>query len=175
MVDPSEGTTPGAPGFCIGAGIYWLITTKIALGAGGYAAAREAGVHDRFDGLLHGLVVWGVTLLLTLYLLTSVIGGIISGAFRTVTAVAGAAGASVGAAAPAAPSIAGIDQADVRSEAARYLSDASSDPAEMTRRRLPSSCRRLPVVVPRDSRPKAAWSTSSPHSARSAAVRPRLR
>jgi hypothetical protein len=132
MVDPSEGTTPGAAGFGIGAGLYWLITTIIALGAGGYAAARVAGVHDRFDGLVHGLVVWGVTLLLTLYLLTSVVGGIIGGAFRTVTAVAGAAGASVGAAAPAAASIAGIDQADVRSEAARYLSDAPSDPAQMT-------------------------------------------
>jgi hypothetical protein len=132
MVDPSEGTTPGAAGFGIGAGIYWLITTIIALGAGGYAAARVAGVHDRFDGLVHGLVVWGVTLLLTLYLLTSVVGGIIGGAFRTVTAVAGAAGATVGATVPAAASIAGIDRTDVRSEAARYLSDAPSDPAQMT-------------------------------------------
>ena len=66
MVDPVEGTTPGAAGFGIGAGIFWLITTVIALGAGGYAAARVAGVHDRFDALVHGLVVWGVTLILTL-------------------------------------------------------------------------------------------------------------
>lgn len=35
MVDPVEGTTPGAAGFGIGAGIYWLITTVVALGAGG--------------------------------------------------------------------------------------------------------------------------------------------
>ncbi|MDD1451152.1 hypothetical protein NHF48_009460 [Sphingomonas sp. H160509] len=63
LVDPVEGTTPGATGFGIGAGIYWIITTIIALGAGGYAAARGAGVHDRFDGLIHGLVVWGVTLI----------------------------------------------------------------------------------------------------------------
>ena len=77
LVDPVEGTTPGAAGFGIGAGLYWLVTTIIALGAGGYAAARVAGVHDRFDGLVHGLVVWGVTLILTLYLLTSAVGGII--------------------------------------------------------------------------------------------------
>ena len=132
MVDPVEGTTPGAAGFGIGAGIFWLITTVIALGAGGYAAARVAGVHDRFDALVHGLVVWGVTLILTLYLLTSVVGGIIGGAFRTVGAVAGAAGSSVGAAAPAAASVAGIDKQDVRSEAAAYLSDAPNDPAQMT-------------------------------------------
>ncbi|MHA0319719.1 hypothetical protein ACXY7D_15960 [Sphingomonas melonis] len=132
MVDPVEGTTPGAAGFGIGAGIFWLITTVLALGAGGYAAARVAGVHDRFDALVHGLVVWGVTLILTLYLLTSVVGGIIGGAFRTVGAVAGAAGSTVGAAAPAAASVAGIDKQDVRSEAAAYLSDAPNDPAQMT-------------------------------------------
>lgn len=132
MVDPVEGTTPGAAGFGIGAGIYWLLTTLIALGAGGYAAARVAGVHERFDALVHGLTVWGVTLILTLYLLTSAVGGIIGGAFRTVGAVAGAAGATVGAAAPQAASIAGIDKTDVREQAAAYLSDAPNDPALMT-------------------------------------------
>ncbi|MET0248435.1 MAG: hypothetical protein ABW164_01755 [Sphingobium sp.] len=132
MVDPVEGTTPGAAGFGIGAGIYWLLTTLIALGAGGYAAARVAGVHERFDALVHGLTVWGVTLILTLYLLTSAVGGIIGGAFRTVGAVAGAAGATVGAAAPEAASIAGIDKTDVREQAAAYLSDAPNDPALMT-------------------------------------------
>ena len=132
MVDPVEGTTPGAAGFGIGAGIYWLVTTILALGAGGYAAARVAGVHERFDALVHGLVVWGVTLILTLYLLTSAVGGIIGGAFRTVGAVAGAAGTTVSAAAPKAASIAGVDEGDVRSEAAAYLSDAPNDPAQMT-------------------------------------------
>lgn len=132
MVDPVEGTTPGAAGFGIGAGIYWLITTILALGAGGYAAARVAGVHERFDALVHGLVVWGVTLILTLYLLTSAVGGIIGGAFRTVGAVAGAAGTTVGVAAPRAASVAGLDESDVRSEAAAYLSEAPNDPAQMT-------------------------------------------
>ncbi|WP_267378953.1 hypothetical protein [Sphingomonas sp. GC_Shp_6] len=132
MVDPVAGTTPGATGFGIGAGVYWLITTIVALGAGGYAAARVAGVHERFDALVHGMVVWGVTLILTLYLLTSAVGGIIGGAFRTVGAVAGAAGTAVGAAAPKAASIAGVDAGDVRSEAAAYLSDVPSDPAQMT-------------------------------------------
>lgn len=132
MVDPVEGTTPGATGFGIGAGLYWLVTTVVALGAGGYAAARVAGVHERFDALVHGLVVWGVTLILTLYLLTSAVGGIIGGAFRTVGAVAGAAGSTVGAAAPKVAAIAGIDQGDVRDEVAAYLGDAPADPAQMT-------------------------------------------
>ncbi|MDR6786723.1 hypothetical protein J2Y58_000061 [Sphingomonas sp. BE138] len=132
MVDPVEGTTPGAAGFGIGAGIYWLITTVVALGAGGYAAARVSGVTERFDALVHGLVVWGVTLILTLYLLTSAVGGIIGGAFRTIGSVAGAAGATVGTVAPRAAQVAGVDVGDVRQEAAAYLSDAPSDPAQMT-------------------------------------------
>lgn len=132
LVNPVEGTTPGATGFGIGAGIYFLLTTIIALGAGGYAAARVAGVHDRFDGLVHGLVVWGVTLILTLYLLTSAVGGIIGGAFRTVGTVASAAGSSISAAAPKVADVAGVDTSDVRNEASAYLSAAPSDPAQMT-------------------------------------------
>ena len=148
MVDPVEGTTPGAAGFGIGAGIYWLITTVVALGAGGYAAARVAGVHERFDALVHGLVVWGVTLILTLYLLTSAVGGIIGGAFRTVGAVASAAGSTVGAAAPRVASIAGVDEADVRQEAGRYLSDAPADPAQMTAEQAQAEiARQLPALA----------------------------
>ncbi len=132
MVDPVQGSTPGAAGFGIGAGLYWLITTVVALGAGGYAAARVSGVTEKFDALVHGLVVWGVTLLLTMYLLTSAVGGIIGGAFRTVGAVAGAAGSTVGAAAPKVAQVAGVDQNDVQAEAAKYLTETPADPAQMT-------------------------------------------
>ena len=132
MVDPVQGSTPGAAGFGIGAGIYWLITTIVALGAGGYAAARMSGVTEKFDALVHGLVVWGVTLILTLYLLTSAVGGIIGGAFRTVGAVAGAAGSTVGAAAPKVAQVAGVDETDVQNEAAKYLTETPADPAQMT-------------------------------------------
>lgn len=148
MVDPVEGTTPGAAGFGIGAGIYWLITTVIALGAGGYAAARLSGVTEKFDALSHGLVVWGVTLILTLYLLTSAVGGIIGGAFRTVGSVAGAAGATVGAVAPQAAQVAGVDAGDVKQEASAYLSDAPNDPAQMTAEQAQAEiARQLPALA----------------------------
>lgn len=148
MVDPVEGTTPGAAGFGIGAGIYWLITTVIALGAGGYAAARLSGVTEKFDALSHGLVVWGVTLILTLYLLTSAVGGIIGGAFRTMGSVAGAAGATVGAVAPQAAQVAGVDAGDVKQEASAYLSDAPNDPAQMTAEQAQAEiARQLPALA----------------------------
>ena len=148
MVNPVEGSTPGATGFGIGAGLYWLITTVVALGAGGYTAARVSGVTDRFDALVHGLVVWGVTLILTLYLLTSAVGGIIGGAFRTVESVASAAGSTVGSAVPQAADVAGVDADDIRQEAARYLSDAPSDPAQMTPEQAQAEiARQLPALA----------------------------
>ncbi|KQN26631.1 hypothetical protein ASE86_11195 [Sphingomonas sp. Leaf33] len=148
MVDPTEGTTPGATGFGIGAGLYWLVTTVVALGAGGYTAARASGATEKFDALLHGLVVWGVTLILTLYLLTSAVGGIIGGAFRTVGTVATAAGSTVGAAAPQVAQVAGVDASDVRQEAAKYLSDAPTDPAQMTAEQAQAEiARQLPALA----------------------------
>ena len=132
LVDPVQGTTPSAGGFGIGAGIYWILSTIVALGAGSYAAARVAGVHDRFDGAIHGLTIWGVTLILTLYLVTSAVGGIIGGAFRTVGAVAGAAGQGVGATAPTIAKAAGVDTDDLQDQASAYLAAAPADPAAMT-------------------------------------------
>ena len=132
LVDPVQGTTPGASGFGIGAGIFWIISTVISLGVGSYAAARVAGVHDRFDGLVHGLTIWGVTFILTLYLVTSAVGGIIGGAFRTIGTVASAAGQGVGASAPTIAKAAGIDDTTIQDQASAYLSAAPTDPAAMT-------------------------------------------
>ena len=78
-----------------GAGLWWVISSCIALGAGGFVAAWLAGVEIRFDGVLHGLVTWGVATLLTLWLLTSAIGGIVGGGFSALGSVASAAGSGV--------------------------------------------------------------------------------
>jgi hypothetical protein len=129
LVDPVAGTTPSASGFGIGAGLWWVVSTIVALGAGSYAASRIAGLTERFDGFVHGLVIWGVTLIITLYLLSSAVGSIIGGTFRTIGGVASAAGSSIGATAPTVAKAAGID---VEDQAAAYLDAAPSDPAQMT-------------------------------------------
>lgn len=132
MIDPVQGTTPSAGGLGIGAGIYWIVSTIIVLGAGSYAAARVAGVNDQFDGIVHGLTIWGGTLILTLYLVTSAVGGIIGGAFRTIGGVATAAGQSVSATAPTIAKAAGYNTEDLTSQASAYLKAAPADPAAMT-------------------------------------------
>ncbi len=71
-VDPLYDREPLA-GMATGSGIYLIVTQLIALGAGGYAAARLAGVPRLQASLLHGAAVWGLSTLLLAY--AAVIGG----------------------------------------------------------------------------------------------------
>jgi hypothetical protein len=50
------------------AAIWMLVTSLIAFFLGGLFAARIAGIIDKTEGMLHGLAVWGVSILLALLL-----------------------------------------------------------------------------------------------------------
>ena len=99
MVSPGHADSVGASSLGMGAGIWWVVSTVLSLVAGSFVAARLAGVGTRFDGVLHGLVVWGLTLLLTVYLISSAVGGLIGGAFSAIGTTVSAAGSAVGGAA----------------------------------------------------------------------------
>ncbi|HNY66720.1 MAG TPA: hypothetical protein PKM41_14905 [Deltaproteobacteria bacterium] len=71
-------------GFGIGAAIWWILSSIIALFAGGWVSSRLAGLQRKFDGALHGLATWALVTLLTIYLLTSGIGFVVGGAFGVV-------------------------------------------------------------------------------------------
>src|ERR1700760_1185923 len=94
-VDVNAGTTPDASSLGIGAGAWWIVSSVIALAFGGYSAAWLAGIELRWDGVLHGLITWGIATLLTIYLLSSAIGGIIGGGFSALGGIASAAGSGV--------------------------------------------------------------------------------
>lgn len=157
FVNPTAGTTPDAGSFGIGAGIWWLLSTIIALVIGSYAAARLAGVPTRFDGVLHGLVIWGLALLLTAYLVTSAVGGLIGGAFSVVSGTVSAAGSAVGGAASAAgggakailPQIqqtTGLDPNILQQQAESILQGPTpSDPASMSR---PDAAKAITQALP---------------------------
>ena len=136
LVDPLAGDTPGAGSFGLGAGLWWLVSNLLALAAGGYTAAWLAGNTLRFDGMLHGIVTWGVTLLLTFYLLTTAIGGLIGGAFGMVGGVASgatsAAGEGLRAAAPQVAAMTSVTPDQMLEQAKAYLQPANPDPAAMT-------------------------------------------
>lgn len=130
MVQPGAGGVPNAGTIGIGAAIWWVVTYIIALVIGSYAAARLAGVVLRFDGVLHGLVTWAFALMVTFYLLTTAVGGVIGGAFGVVGSAVSAAGQGLKAAAPEVAKAAGISSDQIQLRAKELLQP--TDPAKMS-------------------------------------------
>jgi hypothetical protein len=102
-----NGTSASAGSIGIGSGIWFLISTLLALFSGGWVAGRLAGMPRPIDGTLHGVIAWSLTSLVTLYLLTTAIGGILGGATGLLGSALGAAGSGVAAVAPSAAQAAG--------------------------------------------------------------------
>jgi hypothetical protein len=120
-IDPSQrGGTPEASSIGIGAGLWWVICSLISVFAGAWVAGRLAGMPDRTDGMLHGLVAWGLAMLLLIYLLTTAVSSLVGGAFGVVGSAMQAAGQGAQAAAGAAtgaaqtPSLLGPFQQDLQ-------------------------------------------------------------
>src|SRR5690606_41540282 len=92
----------GVGGLGRGAAIWAGISALISLYVGGLVAAYPAGWVTRADGMLHGVLVWGLTMLLTTFALTTglstLLGGVFGVAGQTISGVVGTAG-QVGAAA----------------------------------------------------------------------------
>jgi hypothetical protein len=137
LVDTTAGDTPGVGQLGLGAGLWWLASNLFALAAGGYTAAWLAGNTLRFDGVLHGIVTWGVTLLLTFYLMTTALGTLIGGVFGTLGGIASGAATVAGEGLRvAAPQIAGrtanITSEQILEQAKGYLRSTDPDPGFMT-------------------------------------------
>ncbi len=64
-----------APGVGIGIGIWSIISLLIALFAGGWTAARTSGRVSRNSALLNGAILWGSTLALSAWLLSTGVSG----------------------------------------------------------------------------------------------------
>jgi hypothetical protein len=99
-INPLEESDP-AQGLTVGSAIWFAISTIIALFAGGWVAGRLAGVPRRTDSMLHGLVTWGATTLVTFWMLGTTIGALVSGTATLVGQGMQAAGQAAAASAPA--------------------------------------------------------------------------
>ena len=131
-VNVNAGSTPAAASMGIGAGIWWIVSSLIALAFGGYVSAWLAGVELRWDGMLHGLITWGIATLLTIYLLTSAVGGIIGGGFSAFGNVASAAGSGLKDAAQPLAQASGVTPDMIQQQAQAYLQPSNPDPATMS-------------------------------------------
>lgn len=128
-IEPLSETYPFAS-IGLGAGIWFALSTLIALYLGGMVAGRMAGIPRKLDGTLHGVLTWCLATLITTYFLTSAAGGLISGTAgllgRTVSAIGSSAG-SMGAAlveeGKDALAARGIGLDDIRKEGMALLRD----------------------------------------------------
>ncbi|WP_395851401.1 hypothetical protein [Cystobacter fuscus] len=78
-------------------GIWGLLSPLIALFVGGIVAGRGAGVLSRSSGGLHGLVMWGLTTLVGIWMLGNVMSSVAGGLFSVGKTAVQAAGATVAA------------------------------------------------------------------------------
>ena len=123
-----------AKGFGIAQAIWFTISSLASLFAGGWVAGHLSGLPRRIDGALHGLVAWGLTTLLTVYLVSSGVSSVIGGVTSVIGGAANAAGSGIAAVAPGAADAAqeqlaqrGITLDRVRAEAEALLRD-TGDP-----------------------------------------------
>lgn len=120
-VDPRQGAPGSELGW--GAAVWGVVSLLCSLFVGGYVAGRLAGVFRKGDGAMNGVLVWALLLLATVWLVSSGVGSLLSGAFSVVAGVTQAAGTAVaqGAAAGAATG------RDVTAEAQRSAEQSGVD------------------------------------------------
>ena len=61
-------------------GVWALVVPLVALFVGGFVAARGAGAWTRMSSALHGLVMWGLTVVAGMWLLGTIASTLVSGA-----------------------------------------------------------------------------------------------
>ncbi len=129
-IDPATESRPFS-GLGVGATIWYVISTLLALFAGGYVAGRLAGFPKQSTAGLHGVLAWALFTLLSLYMLNSAVGRVFNVVGSTLSTVATTAGSAAGAVVPddLGQQISqqlrqsGITLGDIRREALQLLED----------------------------------------------------
>ncbi|MEX1011483.1 MAG: hypothetical protein WDZ29_05415 [Balneolaceae bacterium] len=133
-IEPTEENNP-LSGIGTGALIWWVVSNLAAIFAGGFVAARVGVSLTDISGVVQGIMTWALYTLLSIWLLTTVVGTVISGVGSAVGGVLTTTGEAAGDA--FAPLIEkSVEDLDVSLEGAKetfysLLRDAGSDPEEM--------------------------------------------
>lgn len=128
-LDPGTGDNPSVASLSIGAGLWWAISGILAALAGGYAAGRLSGRPKESTAAWHGLTTWALTTLVIFYLLTSSIGGILGGAYRTLSSAVGSVAQT--SAQAAAPSLSPVTDPFASIEQSVRGASGGNDPAAL--------------------------------------------
>jgi hypothetical protein len=89
-------------GLGIGAAIWVILSVLISLYVGGLVTGHLAGVLTRGDGALHGILMWGLSTILAVYLIASGVSGILGGAVHLASSGAAATASAAAQDSPAA-------------------------------------------------------------------------
>lgn len=114
VVDPAEDAEPFS-GVGMGAGIWWVLSSIIALFVGGWAAGRMGGIYNKLNATLQGLVTWSLATLIGLWMIYSAAGAVIGGAWQVTATAARQTGQLVDAVVP--------DQVDIPDAAWQDMKD----------------------------------------------------
>ena len=98
VFDPAD--PAGFSDWGIGTGLYIVITQIISLIAGGFVAARLAGIPKNTTALIHGAAVWAVVSFVSAYMVLSGVGSLIGGATGALGQLASGTGNAVQAVLP---------------------------------------------------------------------------
>jgi hypothetical protein len=130
-INPVSERDPIGPAFDNGAIIWIAGSLLLSLFAGGWVAGRLAGNPDETDGMLHGIVTWGIVTLLTIMFITSTVGGIIGGISNVISRGANLAGQAVTSLVPQAAEALDLQNVTLESvtQEVRTLLSQTDDPA----------------------------------------------
>lgn len=156
-VDPGSGAAFDGVG--IGAAIWWILSSIIALGIGGYVAGRLSGIPDKASSSAHGAAVWGLVTVLTLWLATSAIGSVLNTATSALTGAVQAAGNVAGTAARAAATPGGpvdVTGQEVQQQAQEVITDVRQQVQQIDGQQLSQDAARVAEQTT-DALSTAAW------------------
>lgn len=119
-IDPLQEQNP-FQGVGVGTGIWFLLTTLVSFYISGLVAGRLSANPTKMDRALHGLIVWGLSTLLSFYLVTATAAGAIAGTI-------GVLGRGLGALSQAVPAMMGDEINSIRQEVADLVARINSNP-----------------------------------------------
>lgn len=164
-IDPLNQQNPGK-GLGIGAAVWFVISSLIATYAGAWVAGRLSGAPRTTDGTLHGVLTWAAATLLTMFLLTSAVGGVIGGAAGLLSRAIPAAGKAANSSdAQSQLQNMGIDTEALKQQAQSVLPGAPTgraqgepQPTEEQKQRMEQKAREAGDVAARGVAKAAFWS-----------------
>lgn len=133
-IEPTEENNP-LSGIGTGALIWWVVSNLVALFAGGFIASRVGVSLTNLSGVVQGIMTWALYTLISIWLLTTVVGTVVSGVGSAVSGVVSSTGQAASDA--FAPMIEKqVEDLDLSLEGAKekiysLMSDAGTNPDEM--------------------------------------------